>query len=128
MTAEAHPAEWDKHTVECPAWDLSNSRCKLAGHRRNAAMISMGADACIAFPTHGYHLAPGESRANTSRGTWDCAEKAKTAGIPTLIVWGTDLYPFGEAGLELLINDAKRKRFALPPSGKMPILEAWLPF
>lgn len=91
-------------------------------------MIAAGADLCLAFPTHGFHLAPGEERTNTSRGTWDCAGKAKEAGIPTLVVWGRHLYPFGHPGMQLLRLDAEGKSIALGEAGQMPIIEAWLPF
>jgi hypothetical protein len=128
MATEAHPAEWRVHTVQCPEWDRGRETCKLAGHRRNAQMIAAGADACLAFPTHGYHLAPGEKRERTSRGTWDCAEKAMNAGIPTLVVWEKQLYPFGQPALDLLTGAAQRKGLKLGASGQVSILEAWLPF
>lgn len=94
----------------------------------NADRINASADLCLAFPAHGYTLAPGSDPSNSSRGTWDCAEKARNASIPTLIVWGRDLYPFGDPGLELLTREANRKGLKLGPAGQMPILEAWLPF
>jgi len=57
VTVEAHPAQWDSFG---PA----------AGPIRNAAMVALGADLLLAWPT------------NESRGTWDCVNKAKAAGIP----------------------------------------------
>lgn len=128
MATEAHPAQWGVHTAACPEWDRGNRTCKLAGHRRNAEMIARGADLCLAFPTHGYHLAPGQSRANTSRGTWDCATKARDAGLRTLVVWGGALFPFGDAGAQLLNEDAQRKRVVLGESGQLRLIDAWLPF
>jgi len=128
MAVEAHPAQWSVHTPACPDWDRRNQTCKLAGHRRNAEMIALGADVCLAFPTHGYHLAPGESRTNTSRGTWNCAEQAKNAGLATLVVWAGALYPFGEAGAQMLRRDAERKRLSLGSAGQMLLVDAWLPF
>ncbi len=128
MTGEAHPAKWDQHANACPEWDKPHRTCKLAGHRRNAEMIMLGADVCLAFPTHGYHLAPGEDRTRTSRGTWNCAEKAKEAGLPTLVVWGQHLFPFGAAGAQLLAADADRKGLRLGAAGELPLMEAWLPF
>jgi hypothetical protein len=56
---ERHPAEWDLYG-------------KSAGHRRNAHMVSLGADVCLAFPL-------GESR-----GTRGCMKLAKIAGIPVI--------------------------------------------
>lgn len=128
MATEAHPAQWNTHTAACPAWDRGNQTCKLAGHRRNDAMIAAGVDMCLAFPTHGYHLAPGESRERTSRGTWNCAEKAMKADIPTLVVWGKELFPFGDLAAELLRRRAEERALARGAAGQLPILETWLPF
>jgi hypothetical protein len=128
MTPEAHPAQWNQHTDACPAWDRANASCKLAGFRRNTEMIRSGADLCLAFPTHGYVLAPGESRTETSRGTWNCAEEAKKAGIPTLVVWGSTLYPFGDAGADVLRRDAQLKGLSVGHQGQVSIVDAWLPF
>ena len=101
-------------------WSLSN--------RPNQEPVGSGADVCLAFPTHGLALAPGEDRKNTSRGTWDCATKSKDAGIPTLVVWGATLFPFGQPGADLLARDAARKGLTLGAAGQLPSLEAWLPF
>ena len=128
MATEAHPADWNSHVASCPPSHSGQRVCKGAGHRRNAAMIAAGADACLAFPTHGYHLAPGEDRTRTSRGTWDCAEKAKDAGLPTLVVWGKEFYPFGQPALQLLTRAAQSKQLTLGSAGQLPIIEAWLPF
>nr|WP_296764188.1 hypothetical protein [Rhodococcus sp. (in: high G+C Gram-positive bacteria)] len=46
----------------------------LLGPERNQKMVDSGADICIAFPLE------------DSRGTWDCINKAKAAGIPVTIV------------------------------------------
>jgi hypothetical protein len=58
--SEGYPADWDRHG-------------KAAGPIRNAYMVSLGADLCVAFP------------AATSRGTWDCIRRASGAGIPVHI-------------------------------------------
>lgn len=58
-TVEVHPAAW--------------SRGKRAGIERNAKMVALGADYCFAFPLP------------QSIGTWDCAKRAKAAGIPTFV-------------------------------------------
>lgn len=60
---EAHPAEWDKYG-------------RGAGPRRNAEMIALGAELCIAV----------HRDIARSLGTRDCARKAVVAGIPTCLV------------------------------------------
>lgn len=63
VEVEAHPAGWNAHG-------------KAAGPLRNAHMVSLGADLCLAFPLP---LGP-------SRGTRDCMKKADAAGIPVRVV------------------------------------------
>ena len=56
---EGHPAAWREHG-------------KRAGHLRNAHMVSLGADILVTFALP------------TSVGTFDCADKARAAGIPVV--------------------------------------------
>jgi hypothetical protein len=65
-TEEAHPADWATHG-------------RAAGHRRNAAMVDLGAALCLAFPLPG------------SRGTWDCVRRAVEAGVPAM-VWESECW------------------------------------
>ena len=53
-----YPADWEKHG-------------KAAGPLRNSEMVAAGADACATIA------------ARDSVGTFDCAHKARAAGIPT---------------------------------------------
>lgn len=64
-TPEPHPADWHRHG-------------RSAGYRRNAAMVALGADVCLAF----IH--------NDSRGASHAAALAEAAGIPTLRHHRTD--------------------------------------
>lgn len=56
-----HSADWEKHG-------------RAAGPIRNREMAQAGADLCLAFPL-------GESR-----GTWNCVNECKKAGIPVKVI------------------------------------------
>ncbi|OYN81736.1 DUF2493 domain-containing protein [Mycolicibacterium sphagni] len=81
VTAEGHPAEWDKPCgTGCyhrPRFKNGKPYCPLQGHFRNQLMVDLGADLCLAFPL-------GESR-----GTRDCMKRAERAGI-RVINYGDD--------------------------------------
>lgn len=58
-TPESHLADWDRYG-------------RSAGHRRNAVMVGLGADVCLAFPL------------GQSPGTRGCMRRAEAAGIPVI--------------------------------------------
>lgn len=60
LLVERHPANWARYG-------------KGAGPKRNSEMVDKGADIVIAFMMEG------------SRGTKDCVEKAKEAGLPVIV-------------------------------------------
>jgi hypothetical protein len=76
---EEHPAYWDG--VCDPAFcrpghrraGRGGSYCPSAGIRRNQVMVDRGADICLAFLR------------DNSRGTLDCIQRARRAGIYTLV-------------------------------------------
>ena len=78
---EPHPAHWNApcgpdcrpgHRQQKDGRDW----CPYAGHRRNQAMVDLGARACVGFWRNG------------SSGTRDCIRRAEAAHIPVLkITW-----------------------------------------
>lgn len=60
ITVERHPAHWTTYG-------------KRAGYIRNQEMVDSRPDECVAFPDP------------SSVGTWDCIDRAETAGIKTRI-------------------------------------------
>lgn len=78
---EIHEADWGHCTSDCPLGHRKQRGggtyyCPLAGFRRNAAMVDLGAYVCLAFPL-------GESP-----GTRDCMARAEKAGIPLRVFEG----------------------------------------
>jgi hypothetical protein len=68
IRTEPHPADWQGYG-------------KSAGFIRNAEMVSLGADLCLAFYWHGAG----------NKGTDHCAKQAENAGIPVRrIIGGED--------------------------------------
>lgn len=41
LPVERHPAAWEVHTDECPAWHKGQKKCKMAGYRRNREMADL---------------------------------------------------------------------------------------
>lgn len=71
-TVETHPALWDRKP--------DGSYNKLAGFQRNQRMVDSGADICVAFL----------KRSAANKGTKDCMDRAKKAGIEVVEVWDQD--------------------------------------
>lgn len=78
LPTDPHPAKWRECGDDCPT-DRSCRKvkhgreyCSKAGFRRNAAMVTLGADLCVAFIHNG------------SPGATQCADLAEQAGIPTI--------------------------------------------
>lgn len=70
IDVEAHPADWDLHG-------------RGAGPKRNATMVSLGADLCIAASRDLW----------SSKGTAGCVRLALAAGIPVWLIDGDDVAP-----------------------------------
>lgn len=66
---EAHPADWSKG--------------RSAGFERNAAMVSLGADVCLAFISGCTSPRCHKPRPHPSHGASHTADLAEKAGIPT---------------------------------------------
>ncbi|AYB70704.1 DprA-like DNA processing chain A [Mycobacterium phage VasuNzinga] len=75
---ERHPADWGAY---CGPRCESHRRvrrdgatyCPHQGGIRNQKMVDLGAHVCVAFPMR------------RSRGTWDCVDRARDAGIPVVL-------------------------------------------
>jgi hypothetical protein len=77
VVVECHPADWNTCGEYCShprklRAATGKPYCPAAGPRRNRLMVDLGADICLAFPFP------------DSRGTNDCAHKARAAGIPVI--------------------------------------------
>lgn len=70
MQVERHPADW--------------SRGRKAGPERNAAMVGLGADVCLAFIGPCTSPRCNRSDAHDSHGATGCASLAEAAGIRTI--------------------------------------------
>jgi hypothetical protein len=72
VRAEGHPADWRAYGPHA------------AGVIRNARMITLGADVCLAFVCPCYQVKCAGKPAHDSHGTADCVKRAEGAGIPVL--------------------------------------------
>lgn len=72
-TVIRYPAQWRVHDENCPPSHQGQPICKKAGYRRNAEMVALGADLCLAFIRDG------------SPGSTMCADLAVRAGIETYV-------------------------------------------
>ena len=75
MVEEVHPANWDDCGDNCGPehWRRrydNTPYCPRAGYKRNALMVNLGADVCLAFIRNG------------SKGAGMTARMAEKAGIP----------------------------------------------
>lgn len=68
---ERNPANWRKYGK------------RRAGFIRNAAMVNLGADCCLAFIDPCANPECNRPRPHGSHGATDCADRAEGAGIPT---------------------------------------------
>ncbi len=74
VTAEAHPVrgeDWRRHGVQ-------------AGHRRNAVMVELGADVCLAFVNPCERERCMRPKPHGTHGTTQCADLAEAEGIRTV--------------------------------------------
>lgn len=83
LIEEAYPADWEAECRRCNPRHRRTGRdgttyCPLAGHYRNADMVVLGADLCLAF----YKQGAG------NKGTDHCARLAEDAGIPVRRITG----------------------------------------
>lgn len=70
-TVERHPANWGAHG-------------RAAGFRRNAEMVALGADVCLAFLMPCSKRGCTEPQPHSSHGAGGCAQLAMRAGIDTI--------------------------------------------
>lgn len=97
LPVEPRPAKWAQHSWqdpavasglitgwECPDWHAGKRTCLKAGFRRNAEMVALGADVCLAFLMPCSKRGCAEPHPHSSHGAWGCAQLAMQAGIDTV--------------------------------------------
>lgn len=82
IAAEPHPAAWDKCAPDCRHYVRRPGFCQAAGFRRNAEMVALGADVCLAFTKPCEKKDCRIAGPHDSHGTSHCADLAEKAGIP----------------------------------------------
>lgn len=98
LKTEPHPAKWSLHSWadpavisglvphwHCPDWHAGRRTCMKAGFRRNAEMVALGADVCLAFVMPCSRPSCGQPKPHSSHGAWGCGQLALQAGIG--VVW-----------------------------------------
>lgn len=106
LSVLSHPAKWTTHADTCPSWCTAQRVCRLAGPRRNQAMIDAGNDLVFAFPLH---PRPATGKPAGSRGTWHTVQQADRAGLPVLIVSGGHVITMNPPAITLITtyNEAR---------------------
>lgn len=93
IAEHAMPAKWDVCGEACdPAHrrvgPTGREFCPTAGHRRNAEMVALGTDLCLAFVRDCDSARCRKPRPHPSHGADHCARLAEAAGIPTVrVTW-----------------------------------------
>ena len=98
--ADEAAREWaHNNSVKCSEFKADwKTDGKAAGPLRNQRMVDYGADLCLAFPMDG------------SRGTWDCVNRARKAGVTvTIILVGEEMQarPVADETVAAMPTDAK---------------------
>lgn len=102
---EVMPAQWDQHSADCPNWHRGQATCKMAGHRRNAAMLARRPDLVLGFPTHAKDARSSDGTPS-SRCTWGTIAKAIEAGLPTIVAWNGFLWPGNDSAKAMIASHA----------------------
>jgi hypothetical protein len=90
LTEEPHPADWaGPCRLDCDHGQRREDRqgrsfCPAAGEYRNALMVGLGADLCLAFIDECRKPRCRRPRPHGSHGAEDCAGQAEAAGIRTV--------------------------------------------
>lgn len=92
---DAHPADWNAACTDVckpghrrPHRNGVTTYCPLEGKYRNARMVELGADKCLAFLKECELPACSKPKPHGTHGTDGCADLAEAAGIPTeRVLW-----------------------------------------